>query len=514
MQKKVIPLLIVLMVTALAGIITVQVFWVRLFIEEKQSLIDHKILQAITNTDLKLDNRGAIALFSQSDSSNWKWSDSLIFSEHSDSIHSNVRVVRANNQDSVFLHVMDDEKIEIKRDSGAENESNITISHQIIRHSNAADSMKFELQLIEEELMQLENVRTVFENIRFETNTAGVDVRLDSAMIEKSLKSDMQSMNLDTQFTWSVFDGLENNIVFNQTMHDNYTHELPLFRKDIIHPGRFLLRLNVKNHASLIWRDIKWMILLSAIFAFILVSVFIISIRQIIRHKKISQLKTDFMNNMTHEFKTPLSSISLAADSILHPRIIGDQTKVKENVQIIQAEKNKLNQNIERILEIAALEKNQIEIPLEKINLNSIIEDCIKNMDLLIRSKKAKVNIELENNITINANEFHLSRSISNIIDNSLKYTNGEPEIRILVTKQNDKIRMTISDNGYGISSENLKKIFDAFYRAETGNIHNTKGFGIGLTYTRFVLERMHANININSSEGSGTTVIVEFNAL
>jgi two-component system phosphate regulon sensor histidine kinase PhoR len=367
---------------------------------------------------------------------------------------------------------------------------------------------------MEDELMRLEEVRTVFDNIRFETNPISGDFRLDSTRIHELLQKEFRSFKLDSAINWGVYDAAKNQFSIQPKEKVAFNYEVPLFKNDVIQPGRYILKLELVNNASMIWVDIRLMVFLSVIFILIILSVFVIALRLIIKHKKISQIKSDFINNMTHEFKTPLASISLAADSIIHPNVASDQSRIKEYVSIIQQEKTKLNQNVERILEVASLEKDAITFPEELINLTELIQQTVQNLQLVLQNKGGSISVLLTDSPQIRGSAFHLSQALSNILENSIKYSSKKPEIKISLTQQETRTEIKITDHGIGMTSDQLAKVFDSFYRAEAGNIHNTKGFGLGLTYSKFVIEKMGGKIEINSSLNKGTSVLVHFSKL
>ncbi|MBI3135964.1 MAG: HAMP domain-containing histidine kinase [Bacteroidetes bacterium] len=506
MQKKTIPILIALMILALGGIIFIQYTWIQKSVTEKQQLVDNKVVQAISNVDIQLSEMGALIFFAGNENFNIQLHDSLMFQAGFDS---------AIPRHMPIMHAAgfppDRMEVQITTTQHQANDS-ITVSHtEIIHHKEHVDSMRFELQQLEEELIKLDEVRTVFDRIRFETNGGSDDVRLDSTRIKHVLKAEFESVQLDTNMTWGVYDALEKDYVISPGSVVDFRYKIPLFKNDVIHPGRYILQLNLPNNTAIIWADIRLMIFMSALFTLIVLTVFIIAVRLIVKHKKISQIKSDFINNMTHEFKTPLASISLAADSIIHPNIIHDPKRITDYVQIIHEEKSKLNQNVERILEVAALEKDAVVLPAEIIDLPALIREAVHNLKLLIQSKNGTLELALTDGLSISGSAYHLNQALSNIIENGIKYSEEKPTLKITLAQKGNLAEIQISDFGIGMTPQQVKRVFDTFYRAETGNIHNTKGFGLGLTYARFIIEEMKGSIELVSELKRGTTVIIQF---
>lgn len=504
MQKKALPFLIALMCLALAGIILIQFLWIRKSVREKQALIDSKVIQSISNTDLRLSDAGTIAFFTQTTS--LPGSDTLIQSHKLDTILQDMSPMHLNNLPGATNY-----EVQVITTQQMQEDSALFTHTQIVSNQSVADSIRIELSQIENELLQLEEVRTVFDRIRFEVDSGSVDLRLDSTRIDQTLKTELRSFELDTAIVWNVYDSQQQEFLFGSTTEASHSYKVPLFKNDVVHPGRYLLEMHFLSNEKLIWRDIQLMVYLSILFTIIILSAFLLSVKLILKHKKISQIKSDFINNMTHEFKTPLASISLAADSIVHPSVSGDPEKIKAYVQMIHEEKSKLNQNVERILEVASLEQSSFEFPLERVELSAILVKSLENLQLHLNQKRGTVETNLEQSVFIQGNAFHLIQAFSNVIENSIKYTEESPQINVLLKTNQTMATVVIRDFGIGMTPPQLERVFDSFYRAETGNIHNTKGFGLGLTYARYIIEKMQGKIGIESTYRKGTTVTIQF---
>lgn len=487
---------------ALVGIIFIQYLWIRKSVEEKQALIDNEVLQAVTNIDIQLSDVHALAFFSESMNFDFQLSDSLpsLINHHpvSTVIDIDPANPQTNERQIVTRHTVNGDTLIISQT-------------QIENCKEEVDCVTVELRNLEDELRKLEEVKSVFHKIQIETNPNLKDSRLDSVRIADLMKTEFSAYKLDHPSQWGVFDQQENKYVIAPKINsEKFHYQIPLFKTDVISPQRYSLHLNLDDKNGRVWLEIRWMIILSLIFILVILSVFIFSIRLVIKHKKISQIKSDFINNMTHEFKTPLATISLAADSIVHPNIIHDSNRINEFVTIIQHEKTKLNQNVERILEVASLEKGFFELPQDQINLDDILNDAIKNIRLLLNEKNGTISIQTCNDVKVIGGAFHLQNAISNILENAIKYCTENPEIKVRLEKNLTHSILTIQDNGTGLSAKQLEHVFDAFYRVETGNIHTTKGFGLGLTYTKFIIEKMKGEISIQSELDKGTTVTIK----
>lgn len=506
MKKIAIPFLIFLMVIALSGITLIQVVWIKQSIKEKQSYIDNLVQQAIANVDHRLSSLNTLSVFHNQSKIEITDDDSLLVFSEFDSL------ITFNNDVNKLPKWQSNEKTELQiisvKDTADSNRQITTIEN--IHHLN--DSIAIVVNEIATELNELNEVRTIIEQIKIEKTNELFDWRLDSNYFSKDLKKELRAFNLDTSINFGVFDSQTQVYTIYPKDSLSIDYEIPLFKNDFLNPGRFVLHLSLTNNNSIIWRDIKTMVALSTIFLIIILSVFIYAIRLIIKHKKISAIKSDFINNMTHEFKTPLATISLAADSIIHENIISSPEKIKSYAGIIQQEKNKLNENVERILEIAKLEKDQVIFSSDVFIINSCVEDAINSLKLLLASKNGTIEFNAENKIQLTGDKFHLTQAIKNMLENSIKYCNQNPQIKINLLENKNGIILSITDNGIGMTQKLISKIFEPFYRGQSGDIHDVKGFGLGLSYSQSIIHKMKGKIEVNSKINVGTSIEIKFN--
>ena len=235
------------------------------------------------------------------------------------------------------------------------------------------------------------------------------------------------------------------------------------------------------------------------------------SLYQLIRQKKISEIKTDFINNMTHEFKTPIATINLALDSIKNPKIIHNNDKVLRYVQMIRDENKRMHSQVENVLRISRLEKNEIEISKETVDLHDIIEDAISRIGLLIADNQGRLDMHFEAiTAEIPGNQFHLTNVIVNILENALKYSEGAPKIDVYTESTNKFFVFKIKDEGIGMSKAVQKLVFNKFYREQKGNIHDVKGHGLGLAYVKEIVEKHHGTVFVESEKGVGSLFTVK----
>ncbi|MBU3714610.1 MAG: HAMP domain-containing histidine kinase, partial [Ferruginibacter sp.] len=236
-------------------------------------------------------------------------------------------------------------------------------------------------------------------------------------------------------------------------------------------------------------------------------------IRALLKQKKLSEIKSDFINNMTHEFKTPLATISLAVDALKNEKVLVDQEKYDYFTAVIKEENKRMNKQVETILQAALLDKNEIKLNLKKQPVHDLIQKVLNNFELLINEKQGKIKLELNaSKNVIMADEVHFINLLNNLVDNALKYSKEDHlQIKISTSNSGDKLKLRIEDNGIGMTKETLSKIFEKFYRAHTGNIHNVKGFGLGLSYVKTIVDAHGGTIKAESSIGKGSAFTITF---
>jgi two-component system phosphate regulon sensor histidine kinase PhoR len=273
----------------------------------------------------------------------------------------------------------------------------------------------------------------------------------------------------------------------------------------------FQLFVTFPEKKDFILSSISKILLLSAFFIFIIILAFASALYQLIKQKQISEIKTDFINNMTHEFKTPIATINLALDAIKNPKIISDEEKVRRYVKMIRDENKRMHAQVENVLRISKLEKNQLDVSKDAVDLHDIIEESITHVELLVRDKGGYVKTDLKAHSTeVLGNQFHLTSIIVNMFDNAIKYSENAPKIDISTENTAKYIIIKIKDQGIGMNKNVQKHIFKKFYREETGNIHNVKGHGLGLSYVKKIVEIHQGNIFVESEKGIGSTFTVK----
>lgn len=278
--------------------------------------------------------------------------------------------------------------------------------------------------------------------------------------------------------------------------------------------GKNALFVVVPQIKSLVYKSLRWRIVASVLFTLVILAAFYLTFTTMIRQKKLAKIKNDFINNMTHEFKTPIATISLAVDAMRNDKVISNKDKLSYFSGIIKEENQRMNRQVETILKASQLEKQEVELALKPLQVHEIIKDVADNFNLQLEEKKGRIELNLgASNDLMEADEVHFSNLINNLLDNAIKYCkeNVPPVVKVCTSSNAKNLIIKVEDNGIGMNRETLKKIFERFYRAHTGNLHNVKGFGLGLSYVKTMVEAHRGSIKAESTLGKGSTFIVEF---
>jgi two-component system, OmpR family, phosphate regulon sensor histidine kinase PhoR len=272
-----------------------------------------------------------------------------------------------------------------------------------------------------------------------------------------------------------------------------------------------LIVLIVPNIRNIVLGEMQWMIIGSIFFTLMIISAFYITVDALLRQKKLSEIKNDFINNMTHEFKTPLATISLAVDALRNEKVINDRPKMDYFSGIIKEENKRMNKHVETILQAALMDRDELQLNKKPIHVNELIRQVISNYTLQLEEKNGKAELVLNaGRDLINADEVHFRNLLSNLIDNAVKYSKENLLLKITTSSTSRALIVKLEDNGIGMSKETVRRIFEKFYRAHTGNIHNVKGFGLGMSYVKTIIDAHEGKIKVDSTLGKGSVFTIE----
>lgn len=350
------------------------------------------------------------------------------------------------------------------------------------------------------------------------TNSAKIPIylRVKPEVLRQKLQFQFEKIGIQTPFQFAVYNNGHITPVksdfFNLKNHKTY--QVPLFVGSN-QQSNYSLYVNFPEKTNYIFKGIIRNLILSVFFILVIIGVFATTLIQLKKQKQISEIKTDFINNMTHEFKTPIATINLALDAIKNPKVIGDQERIVNYVNMIRDENKRMHNQVENVLRISRLNRNQIEMEKDTLDFNQIIENAVSHVKLLVENRQGKLVTDLvAQNTKIFGDYFHLTNVMVNILDNAIKYSPETLEISIKTLNNEKELHIFVTDKGMGMSKHTLKHVFDEFYREETGNIHNVKGHGLGLSYVKKIVEMHQGKVFVESEKGKGSTFTLKFNNL
>lgn len=330
-------------------------------------------------------------------------------------------------------------------------------------------------------------------------------VRLDSLLHEEFSNSEITKDHV-----WGIFDPATGTFYAGENMHQRSNilhskHQISLsclYRHEQIMLGVYFPNENELLRGKLL----PWMIL-SLIFVLVVVFAFSYTIFSFMKQKKLSEIKADFVNNMTHELKTPISTISLASEMLLSQQSTDADDKTRKYARMIFDENQRMQQQVEHVLQMAVLEKGTFKLEISSFDAHKLIGQCIYNFELAIKNAHGSIEFyPRASDYNINADQAHFLNIICNLIDNAVKYSSESPEIKITTRNENGMFVVAFSDKGIGISADNQKMIFDKLYRVPTGDLHDVKGFGLGLYYVKTITEALKGRVKVKSEPGKGST--------
>jgi len=364
---------------------------------------------------------------------------------------------------------------------------------------------------------------TVIENLAEEYRKSGepLDKRINPFWIDSLLRFELHNKGISLPFSYEVTTANSDSLIFSNASDSQgekppvfvaaNTYQTPIFTKEVINdPGKIRLSFPQKN--SLILSNMTATMATTGGLTMVLILCFGYTIFSIIRQKKISEMKIDFINNMTHEFKTPVSTIMIASEALRDNEIAEDKSRVARLANIIFEENARLGSHIERVLNIARIERDDFKLEKKPVDVNEMVSIVLDSMALKLQKCNAKTTLHLDaENAYIIADELHFSNVLYNLVDNAIKYSNEAPDITISTFVKSGQIVIKVADKGIGMSRDQQSKIFEQFYRIPTGNVHNVKGFGLGLSYVNTIVKRLNGTISVKSEKEKGSEFELKF---
>jgi two-component system phosphate regulon sensor histidine kinase PhoR len=366
------------------------------------------------------------------------------------------------------------------------------------------------------------SVKRLDENEQFQMRETFKDIaqripihkRVNVEEIRTLINHQLETRALKPEFEFAIFsNGLSTKIASENFVHEpnsSNVYSVPLFL-DENRNFKYELLVNFSKKQQDVYSSVLGMGILTLLLTTIIILAYYSAIKQIIRQRQISEIKTDFINNMTHEFKTPIATINLALDAMKNPKISENKETMERYLKMIREENKRMHAQVESVLRISKLEKNDLNIKKERLKLHDLIDDAITHVELLVEDRGGYIKTHfgaLKSSVL--ANESHFTNVVVNILDNAIKYSPEAPKIDIFTENVKNNIILKIRDQGSGMSKIAQKKIFEKFYREHTGNVHNVKGHGLGLSYVKRMVDDHQGQIYVESEKGKGSTFIIK----
>ena len=495
MSKRAIWLVIGLMSIGLLGSSLIQVYWFNWSMEQQEARFDTNVLEALNKVEERLT-----------------------------AIETKIPLDFLNSLNEAPSRMIQKEIAEFVQESGMINEELKT------RLENLNDSL-----LENEKLLSLidpmDNWRRqstyweiLDEQRRF--NPPDISERIDPTKLTQIIDEELKSRGIELPYQYGVIQASDSNFII---INGNYVvgsvdeseashldtpesrslftskYQVALYRSDV-HSSPGWLKLHFPNKTSWLWYSLLPTLVAAILFTVLILICFSYTIHVILLQKKVSEMKTDFINNMTHEFKTPIATISLAADSIASPKVISDESKINRFIGIIRQENKRMLQQVEKVLQMALIDKRDFQLKLTEVDVHELIRQAVDHLSLIVHQRDGNIVTQLDaERPVIEGDHTHLSNVIHNLLDNANKYSAEAPDIAISTYNVNGGIRINVEDKGIGMSKEDQKHIFDKFFRVHTGNLHDVKGFGLGLSYVKAITSAHQGSVDVKSEPGKGS---------
>ncbi len=499
MKKKYIWFLISLMSVAMIGLIVMQFIWIKSAIKLKEKKFDFLVEKSLSEIVDKIAEHETVLNIQKETISISQSGETYQISDIGDNKLYDSTTQKLNkpllsiiSQDSLFYRLKTEPETE---DSSQQ------------KLFTKEELRTFLVDNIEDKTIFVENI--VNKLIRKEIN---IEDRVDKKTLETIIKIVFKNNNIESNYEFAVVKENDSQYFKSENFDlskEPYTYQKALFPNDIlsnkiISNSYHLLIYFYKDKS--IFQPLPSIAITSGLLTLIIIGIFILTIYIIFRQKQLSEIKNDFINNMTHELKTPISTISLASQMLKDKSIPAAVKNLDQISLIIETESKRLGFHVEKVLQMAIIDKGGLDLKRKELNVHSILNHILTNTNLKIKDRNGSLDYEFKaTELEIYADELHISNIFANLLDNAIKYSKNSPKIEVLTKNLNGHIVISIKDNGIGIKKENQKRIFEKFYRVPTGNIHDVKGFGLGLSYVKKIIEEHKGYIKLNSETGKGS---------
>ncbi|SEO11206.1 two-component system, OmpR family, phosphate regulon sensor histidine kinase PhoR [Flavobacterium sp. CF108] len=523
MNKLFFRILVLLMSLSLIGIILVQVFWFNSSFKNNEEQFKYHVTQVIGNVADKLEQQEEYSFY---DKYNRIKDSTGKIPKKEDLLQ--VFYVQRNaktNKTIVYSNTLTSEDYDISgsffnKKFSSERFKNFSSKRvtEVYNNNNGIDNNNLGQSIIPDLTIEksgsLDILNKVQQQIQYKdiASLTPIEGRITKDKLSKLLKKELQEYGVKTKFEFGIYSsGVPTKIKSDGFHYDKEaTYNIPIYT-DNEGNSRYELSVTFPHKKKFLLSELLSITILSIVFTLIIIVAYTSALNQLLRQKHISEIKTDFINNMTHEFKTPIATINLALDAIRNPKIIEDKDKVFRYLQMIRDENKRMHAQVENVLRISKLEKRELDITKEPTVVTDVIDDAIEHVNLILEDRKGTV-VKHYNaaRTTCLINEVHFTNVLVNILENAIKYSPDIPEIEIFTENVKDMILIKVRDHGLGMSKIAQKRVFEKFYREHTGDLHNVKGHGLGLAYVKRIVEDHNGQVYVESEKGKGSTFIIK----
>jgi two-component system phosphate regulon sensor histidine kinase PhoR len=514
MNSRAYKIIFILLSFCVFSVLALQGFWIRNFYLQKVEQFNSTVYSSLDEVSKKLNERENLSLLKE---------QTIIINDADDTV-----VVNSSNKKlRISLpppgqirvnKVMNREHYMMVTESGITSGKNFDAIKKVIVNSDSTlkHSQKIidqSVSVVKKSTAKVKEMEKLVDKMMMEIKVLDSNAEVSDTLLNQLIRNALANKGIFTPCEFSlknIFKGDEK-IIHQSAGYQNAetAYRVDLSANKIFNTHDFLF-LQFPKQTGLVLAGMKGSLLLSVLFSLLVLGVFYYTIRLILKQKKLSDIKNDFVNNMTHELKTPIATISLAVDAINNPVIRNDNEKFGDYSRILKEENQKLNGHVERVLQLSLLERGELQLHKTEVNLNELIRLVINSFKLRINEQKAHMNfIPGVNNLVIQGDEHHLRAMFSNLLDNALKYASADCKIDITTLKRGQEAVIIFKDNGIGIAADHQQKVFEKFYREQGGNLHDVKGFGLGLSYVKSIVEAHDGTIELTSEKGKGSEFIV-----
>jgi len=517
--KKIFISLIILMSISLIGIIAVQVYWINSTIEIRENQFSNDVKYALAKVSENIQKREIndyykmfAPLLDSARMAKKGIIKNLFYSKidtSTNEIFTYKQSILENNFKSPLTN------LKLATDSLSFNSYFSETTKELSKISNSSGEMS---QITPEQKFVSVGKMINLANIQLEDFFKGIAPRkpiyqrLSKNELKFNLDFELSQRGINTNYEFGVYDDIFPTKIKSNSfkLNDSITYKVPLFIEDN-GVTNYYLYVSFPKKESYLLAAISKVLVFGAFFILVIAFAYISALYQLIKQKQISQIKTEFINNMTHEFKTPIATINLALDAIKNPRIISDKDKILNYVKMIREENKRMLTQVENVLRISQLEKNQLDMTKDIVDISDLLEEAISHVSLIINNRQGYIKTHFNATLDeIQGSPFHLKNVFINILDNAIKYSEEAPKIDVFTESKGAEIFIKFVDQGIGMNKNVQKQVFNKFYREQTGNIHNVKGHGLGLAYVKKIVEYHGGTVTVESEKGKGSTFTVK----